>query len=73
MIGDSPLSHYAGVDEGVRRLAASGYDLAFMVQGARFQSTVDAYDRQDAFFVPFSGFGDVERPGPTIRIYRRRK
>lgn len=73
VIGDSPLSHYAGVDEGVRRLAASGYDLAFMVQGARFQSTVDAYDRQDAFFVPFSGFGDVERPGPTIRIYRRRE
>jgi len=73
VIGDSPLSHYAGADEGVRGLVASRYDLAFMVQGAGSQSTADAYDRQDAFFLPFSGFGDVERPGPTIRIYRRRE
>jgi hypothetical protein len=30
------------------------------------------YDRQDAFFLPVSGFSTVVRPGPTVRIYRRR-
>jgi hypothetical protein len=72
VIGDSPLSHYAGVDDGVRRLVADRYDLAFTVQGAKPQSAADAYDRQDAFFLPFSGLGEVERPGPTITVYRRR-
>ena len=31
------------------------------------------YDQQDAFFVPFSGLGEVERAGPTVTIYRRRE
>jgi hypothetical protein len=73
VIGDSPLRHYASAPEGVRRLAANRYDLAFSVQGTKSESTGAVYDRQDAFFVPFSGFDEVERPGPTIRIYRRRE
>lgn len=73
VIGDSPLSHYASAHEGVRQLAASRYDLAFSVHGTKSESIGAVYDRQDAFFVPFSGFDDVERPGPTIRIYRKRE
>lgn len=30
------------------------------------------YDAQDAYYVPVTGFGVVERPGPDVRIYRRR-
>lgn len=30
------------------------------------------YDEQDAFFVPFAGFDDVERPGPSYWLYERR-
>ena len=29
------------------------------------------YDRDDAFFVPLSGFGAVTRPGPNLEIYKR--
>lgn len=29
------------------------------------------YDREDAFFVPLSGFGAVTRPGPNVLIYER--
>jgi hypothetical protein len=29
------------------------------------------YDRLVAFFVPFDGFEDVERPGPNFALYRR--
>jgi hypothetical protein len=28
------------------------------------------YDPADAYYVPLSGFGGVERPGPLLRIYR---
>lgn len=29
------------------------------------------YDQQDAFFVPFSGFDHVVRPGPNFSVYKR--
>ena len=29
------------------------------------------YDRQDAFFIPFTGFSGVTRPGPNFTLYRR--
>jgi len=29
------------------------------------------YDRQDAFFMPFTGFSGVTRPGPNFTLYRR--
>ena len=28
------------------------------------------YDRQDSFYVPFSGFSRVERPGPNFSLYK---
>lgn len=30
------------------------------------------YDFQDAYYIPMAGFGVVERPGPSIRIYELR-
>lgn len=32
-----------------------------------------AYDPQDAYYVPMTGFAEVERPGPQVRVYRRRR
>jgi hypothetical protein len=29
------------------------------------------YDLQDAFFIPFSGFSGVTRPGPNFTLYKR--
>jgi hypothetical protein len=42
----------------------------FQVEGRR-RGRGGVYDQQDAFFLPFSRFQDVSRPGPTITIYRR--
>jgi hypothetical protein len=42
---------------------------AFAATRGRARSAV--YDQQDAFFLPFSRFDTVERPGPTILVYRR--
>jgi len=42
------------------------------VRGTGGGSAAGIYDRQDAFFLPIAGFRDVERPGPDVRIYRRR-
>ena len=73
VIPDSPVRHYVWVDPRLRRLVADRYDLVYTVNGTTNLPARGMYDQQDAFFVPFSGFGEVERPGPTIEIYRRRQ
>jgi hypothetical protein len=73
VIPDSPVRHYVWVDPRLRRLVADRYDLVYTVNGTTTLPAGGMYDQQDAFFVPFSGFEEVERPGPTIEIYRRRE
>lgn len=72
VIADSPLRHYASADPALRRLVAARYDPVYTVRGTRSLEASGMYDQQDAFFVPFSGLDEVERPGPTITVYRRK-
>ena len=65
---ESPLWTYATVPTELRRLAAEYYTLVHNVTATNGGGV---YDIQDAFFMPIAGFGGVERPGPTVLIYRR--
>jgi hypothetical protein len=70
VLESSPLWTYASVAPELRSLAASRYTLAADVPATA--GAAGAYDLQDAFFMPVSGFGSVIRPGPSIQIYRLR-
>jgi hypothetical protein len=72
VLTQSPLRTYASASAPLRRLANERYDLVFSVTGTRGGARSAVYDLQDAFFMPLSGFHTVERPGPTILIYRRK-
>jgi hypothetical protein len=69
---DSPLFTYAAIENELRFLVERDYVLAEEVRGTRGQQGFGIYDLQDAFFLPFSRFDTIERPGPDIRIFRRR-
>lgn len=69
IVAESPLRLYAQPDPGIVKLAAGKYTPVHVVEGTRLDSAA-VYDQQDAFFMPFSNFTDVKRPGPTITIYR---
>ena len=71
VLPEAPLRAYVQVPATLRRLAADRYELAYEVRATRGASRSAVYDQQDAFFVPFSRFSTVERPGPTILVYRR--
>ncbi len=66
---ESPLGTYATVPPELRRLAAEHYTLVYDVIATNGAGGV--YDVQDAFFMPIARFSGVERPGPTVQIYRR--
>ena len=72
VLTQSPLRTYAYADPALRRLAAERYDLAFTARGTKGAAGAAVYDLQDAFFMPVSDFQTVERPGPTVLVYRRR-
>jgi hypothetical protein len=72
VLPQSPIRTYANAPAPLRRLATERYDLVLTVRGTKGAAGSAVYDLQDAFFMPLSGFHTVDRPGPTILIYRRR-
>ena len=68
---ESPVSLYANAQLELRDLARREYVLSHAIRPTRARPRAAVYDWQDAFFMPLWGFWTVERPGPTIRIYRR--
>lgn len=71
VLHESPLRVYSTVPAVIRQLAQQKYALVQTFTATTGRSRWAVYDPQDAFFMPFSGFHTIERPGPTIRIYRR--
>lgn len=71
VLPESPLP-YGIVPASLRRLAAERYELVETIAATRGPTDRSVYDLQDAFFLPIAGFEPIVRPGPTIRIYRRR-
>ena len=71
VISESPLRLYTRVPPELRSIVNSGYELAFTVSGTTRLEPEAAYDRQDAFFLPYADFSARIRPGPQISIYRK--
>jgi hypothetical protein len=67
---DSPLAQYTEVPEPIRRLVDASYTLRQVYRAAGPEALSNWYDQLDAYYLPFSGFRDVERPGPNIAIYQ---
>jgi 4-amino-4-deoxy-L-arabinose transferase-like glycosyltransferase len=71
VLSESPIRLYASIPPPLRQLAQDRYTLVHTVPATTGRARAAVYDLQDAFFLPFSRFATVVRPGPTIRIYRR--
>jgi hypothetical protein len=70
VVYDSPLAGYTTVPGALRTLVSERYTLAYEVRAMRGRGRSAVFDQQDAFFAPIAGFGDVERPGPNVSVYR---
>ena len=70
VLQDSPLP--SGTQDLVTRLLATkDYVLVTVFKAVSLRADL-VYDRQDMFYVPFSGLEYVTRPGPNFTIYARR-
>ena len=71
VLHESPLWTYAQTPPALRTLAATRYELQFVARATTVRSRSAVYDIQDAFFMPVSHLNTVQRPGPTVLIYRK--
>ncbi|MFH0731776.1 MAG: glycosyltransferase family 39 protein [Candidatus Omnitrophota bacterium] len=67
---ESPLI-YTWVPEKIQKLLKTSYSLNKFFKVIDADNKHNLFDRLDAFYVPFTGFKDVQRPGPNIYIYSR--
>jgi hypothetical protein len=71
VLAESPLRLYTPVPGTLRGVLTSRYERVAQFQPSREPEPESIFDRQDAFFLPFSDFESRERPGPTLSIYKR--
>ncbi len=69
---ESPLVTYMTMPAEIVEIARTQYSLMHTVRGTQGRARSAVYDLHDAFFLPVSRFTTILRPGPNIRIYRRR-
>jgi 4-amino-4-deoxy-L-arabinose transferase-like glycosyltransferase len=69
VVQDSPLP--SATQELVKHLLSRDYVTVAGFDAVALEEPL-VYDRQDMFYVPFSGLEHVTRPGPNFRIYARR-
>lgn len=68
----SPQKHICHISKPLRYFLARHYTLKKSFHVVDIESSNNWYDQLDALFIPFIGFGEIERPGPNIFIYEYR-
>jgi len=71
VIHEAPLLAYTWFEREIRTLLSDKYRLAHVESALEGRGVSRVYDMQDAFFLPIAGFRGVQRPGPTVWIFRR--
>jgi hypothetical protein len=68
-----PLIMYNPIPDGIDSLIERAYTPRTEFKAIDVASRDSWFDQEDAFYLPFRGFGAVSRPGPNIRIFERKK
>lgn len=72
VVPDSSPRLYTRAPHQLRTILDEHYDLVQEFSAVTAPERESWFDRQDAFFMPFASLALRERPGPELRIYRRR-
>jgi hypothetical protein len=73
VVSEYPLEAYSPAPPPpLRDVLAAKYEVVKTFTAYRPQAG-DVFDRQDAFYLPFSGFSGVDRPGPNLVVFKRKE
>ena len=70
VVQEHPLS-YARIAPALTQVLTRDYRLVESFHALDSEGVGQAFDLDDAFYVPLAGFGAVSRPGPNLAVYER--
>jgi len=73
IIQQSPLRLFSCIPTKIVNIVTESYFLRQEFKAINFENKKNIFDQEDAFYLPFAGFEEVERPGPNIYIYEKIK
>jgi 4-amino-4-deoxy-L-arabinose transferase-like glycosyltransferase len=72
IVEESPLLVWTPIPpKRIKELIGNLYYLKKSFKAVDWDNTENLYEKQHAFYLPFTGFKDVSRPGPNIYVYER--
>lgn len=71
VVEESPLKIYSIISNEQKELLQKSYRLCKLFKAINVNNKANWFDQDDAFYIPFIGFKDIERPGPNIYVYER--
>jgi Dolichyl-phosphate-mannose-protein mannosyltransferase len=72
IIQEYPLPLSTGISDKIEKLLSNFYSLETSFVAYNMNNSENWFDKLDAFYVPFVGFKEVQRPGPNIYIYAKK-
>ena len=73
ILQDYPTQNYTHArPEWLSKTLKTSYVLKKSFEAIKIENNDNWFDQIDFFFLPFSGFKDIERPGPNIFIYQNK-
>jgi hypothetical protein len=70
---ESPLVWFSPVEDTIKDVLAKAYMLEASFEAINMGNRENWFNQQDAFYLPFAGFQEVQRPGPNFYIYQRKQ
>jgi Dolichyl-phosphate-mannose-protein mannosyltransferase len=67
-----PLPLNTGISDKIVELLGDFYSLETSFVAYNIRNSENWFDKLDAFYIPFAGFKEVQRPGPNIYIYAKK-
>jgi len=72
IIHEYPLLEFLSPPDSIQKLLNTQYKPIHHIQAVNSEYIGNQYDQHDAFFLPFSGFYEVERLGNNMTIYTKK-
>ncbi|MDP2940702.1 MAG: glycosyltransferase family 39 protein [Candidatus Omnitrophota bacterium] len=73
IVEESPLVVYSVSESGIPEILGKSYNLKKTFNVIDVCAKENWFDQQDAFYLPFHGFRGIERPGPNLYIYEKKR
>lgn len=72
VLSESPLKMFSSISPEQKEIIREFYCLLSEFKAINIHNKSNLFDQDDCFYMPFTGFKDIQRPGPNFYIYKKK-